>query len=195
MGCRAPRSGAPSPTPTTLLDTWLTGKRIGAYTFYTLDTVAHGAARRRLHLVHLGQTPRGPCGGGWPYAGTSAVRLLGDQSAATQVACAGPREALQNTPYSEQNFPTSQLLPLSRPAFRRTPLRQTGEGHTRMVLRRGLQFRNGATARAGATRRSLMRTSRPDSRTVAGQSENRQLLGGAKSFEKLNGRGPKSLEH
>ena len=143
--------------------------------------LAHGEAHRRLHLLHLGHrgprgsasaftpctpwTPRGPCGGGWPYAGTSAVRLLGDQSAATQVACAGPREALQNTPYSEQNFPTSLFLPLSRPAFRRTPLRQTGGGHARMVLRRGLQIRNGATARAGASRMSLMRTSRPDSRT------------------------------
>ena len=130
------------------LDTWLMGKRIGA----------HGAARVPLH-------PRGPCAGGWPYAGTSAVRLLGDQSAATQVACAGPREAMQNTPYSEQNCPTSLFLPLSRPAFRRTPLRQTGGGHARMVLRRGLQFRNGATVRAGASRMSLMRTSRPDSRT------------------------------
>ena len=90
------------------LDTWLTGKRIGAYTFYTLDTVAHGAARVPLH-------PRGPCAGGWPYAGTSAFRLLGDQSAATQVACAGPREALQNTPHSEQHVPTSLFLPLPRP--------------------------------------------------------------------------------
>ena len=90
------------------LDTWLTGKRIGAYTFYTLDTVAHGAARVPLH-------PRGPCAGGWPYAGTCAFRLLGDQSAATQVACAGPREALQNTPHSEQNVPTSLFLPLPRP--------------------------------------------------------------------------------
>ena len=80
------------------LDTWLMGKRIGA----------HGAARVPLH-------PRGPCAGGWPYAGTSAFRLLGDQSAATQVACAGPREALQNTPHSEQNVPTSLFLPLPRP--------------------------------------------------------------------------------
>ena len=80
------------------LDTWLMGKRIGA----------HGAARVPLH-------PRGPCAGGWPYAGTSAFRLLGDQSAATQVACAGPREALQNTPHSEQHVPTSLFLPLPRP--------------------------------------------------------------------------------
>ena len=35
-------------------------------------------------------------------------------------------------------------------------------------------------ARAGW---GLVRTSRPDSRAVAGQSENRQLLGGAKSLE------------
>ena len=80
------------------LDTWLMGKRIGA----------HGAARVPLH-------PRGPCAGGWPYAGTCAFRLLGDQSAATQVACAGPREVLQNTPHSEQHVPTSLFLPLPRP--------------------------------------------------------------------------------
>ena len=36
------------------LDTWLTGQRVGAYTFYTLDTVAHGAARRPLQLLHVG---------------------------------------------------------------------------------------------------------------------------------------------
>ena len=139
-GRRAPRSGAPSPTPTTvwtpgsrgsasaptpstLWTPWPTEQqRLDICTFYTLDTVAHGATRRPLHLLHVGHrgarvvgadlTLARPPSGFWVTSQRPRRWLARDQ-------------VLQSTPNWEHSFPTSLFLPLSRPAIRRAQLRQT----------------------------------------------------------------------